>query len=128
MKHRKKEHSSRVAPCKNFLEGICSYTAESCHWIHGKVDKEDRSINCFICGKTFNSKIEVMKHRKQSHGKVVEPCNKFVRGECPFQDDFCWYKHENESKGKPVEDNGTKDDEDPLVFQKAQKPSKPPIY
>ena len=40
MRHRKKEHSSRVAPCKNFLEGNCSYTAESCYWIHGKVENQ----------------------------------------------------------------------------------------
>ena len=131
MKHRKKEHPSRVAPCKNFLEGICSYTAESCHWIHGKVEKDVRSINCYICGKAFNSKTEVMKHRRESHGNVVEPCNKFVRGECPFQDNFCWFKHENESKGEPEKDNDKKDvqdDEDLPVFQKVQKPSKPPIY
>ena len=34
MDHRKSEHSSTVAPCRNNLRGACSYTSNMCWWNH----------------------------------------------------------------------------------------------
>ena len=124
IKHRKKEHSSRVAPCKNFLEGNCSHTSESCHWIHGKDQNQVLDIKCFVCGENFSNKREVMKHRKRSHKSLIEPCSKFLKRECPFQEEFCWFKHENLEEDK-IDEN--KEDKSNSGFQEAPKPLKPPL-
>ena len=130
MNHRKIKHVSSVAPCRKFLSGDCSRTSEACWWSHGKIENDAQSINCFICGKTFKAKTELMSHRKQDHASHVEPCHKFSRGECPFQDKFCWFKHGS----KIIENTENKTNADDLekyenmsVFQEATKPAKPPI-
>ena len=52
------------------------------------------NVNCFICGETFESKNEMMKHRKSKHYGVVKPCFKFSEKQCRFKDEICWFKHE----------------------------------
>ena len=39
MIHRKIKHTRLVAQCKNYEEGKCSYTSESCYWMHGTKNK-----------------------------------------------------------------------------------------
>ena len=130
MIHRKNKHASAVAPCKNFPVGTCNFTAESCFWLHGKVEDETLNIKCYICGNTYKSKKEVMKHRKQSHETSIEPCNKFIKRECPFQEEFCWFSHKANTNQETVEENTDKNGEkgaDISFFQRVQKPIKPPI-
>ena len=71
-----------------------------------------------------------MSHRKQDHASNVEPCHKFSRGECPFQDEFCWFGHKTKVI-ETVEDNSIAENvekhENMSVFQEARKPAKPPI-
>ena len=61
MNHRKKDHSSSVAPCKNYLIKNCTFSAELCWWNHS--EKEDQTIECFVCGNKFDSKSSMMNHR-----------------------------------------------------------------
>ena len=66
-----------------------------------------------------------MKHRKRSHRSLIEPCNKFSKRECPFQEEFCWFKHETLEEDKMVEN--VKEDKSISGFQEAPKPPKPPL-
>ena len=34
-----------------------------------------------------------MRHRKIEHPGTVAPCNKYVRGDCPFSPEDCWWSH-----------------------------------
>ena len=80
---------------------------------------------CYHCGKTFRNRREVMNHRKIDHTSYVEPCTKFIKGECPFQSKFCWFKHTEAPTKSLDEGNVVKDNFS--VFQKATKTSKPPL-
>ena len=96
MEHRKDKHIESVANCKNNLEGKCPYTDKMCYWNHNKETR--KNIDCFICGKSFKNKSELMNHRKQEHYEIVKPCFQFYKNTCRFKDDLCWYKHEEENK------------------------------
>ena len=117
MLHRKSDHPNLVRPCKNYSNGACNFNSESCYWSHESKENETSAFNCFICRKAFQNKVEVMKHRKTDHISHVEPCNKFLTGECPFQSKFCWFLHTINSIEK----------ENILVFPEATKEAKPPI-
>ena len=125
MRLRKSEHPNIVRPCKNFPNGACNFNSESCYWSHDIKENEASAFNCYICGKTFQNKVEVMKHRKTDHVSHVEPCNKFLNGECPFQSNFCWFLHTNKSIETPQQNVEFK--ENISVFQEATKAAKPPI-
>ena len=51
--------------------------------------------SCLVCGKLFDSKSQIMIHRKESHPDLVKPCNYFMEGKCTFDDSVCWYSHKN---------------------------------
>ena len=104
MNHRKINHPNTVAPCKNFPNGMCSFTAESCWWSHGEKVNETQGIKCFICGETFMNKSKLMNHRKQLNSRIVQPCNNFANGNCRYQSKCCWFEHVLEDKSKTVED------------------------
>ena len=125
MLHRKSEHPNSVGPCKNFANGECYYNSESCFWSHDSKENETPAFKCFVCGKTFRNKIEVMKHRKADHASHVEPCRKFLKGECPFQSKFCWFQHTNQSMENPQQNRESK--ENMSVFQETTKVAKPPL-
>ena len=71
-----------------------------------------------------------MNHRKQTHASEIEPCHKFSKGECPFQDKFCWFKHETKVM-ESIEDNLINDNAEKHAtmsdFQEVTKSAKPPI-
>ena len=48
---------------------------------------------CNNCGKSFNEKWELMVHRKEEHTSAVKTCTFFLREECAFDDDDCWFRH-----------------------------------
>ena len=134
MIHRKIKHASLVAQCKNYEEGKCTFTSKSCYWIHEpKVSRSD-NCHCYVCGKSFKTKSEMMGHRKQYHANVVRLCSKFTEGKCPFQDEFCWFIHSQTRVNKTVtkEDiNETSEDamemEEMSGFQMETKKNKPPL-
>ena len=131
MTHRKSMHSNTVAFCRNKREDKCDYSDDMCWWRH---DAESMSsaeeIKCFVCGKTFESKPEMMKHRKKMHSQVIMPCTQFQINKCRFQDERCWFKHEVESdqtddSPKPMEEENPMETES--VFQKVTKNQEPPL-
>ena len=126
MLHRKNSHAATVAPCRKFSEGSCTFTADACWWNHD--DRENRSteIQCFICSNTFNSKPELMRHRKLNHSNIVPECTQFLKGVCIFQSEFCWYTHKH-SEVLDKDLNERKENESSSVFQEVLKNPKPPL-
>ena len=95
MNHRKVEHPNTVAACKNYLEGQCDY-AESCWWKHS--DGVQIEIDCYFCKKSFDTKANVMMHRKKEHPRTVKQCNQFKESKCKHGEERCWFMHENKSE------------------------------
>ena len=88
-----------------------------------------------MCDKTFESKSEMMRHRKNQHSSIVQRCNLFLKKSCRFQSEFCWFKHDIENTNDDHESNedAFKDNKEtinepnePSVFQKAMKNPDPP--
>ena len=135
MVHRKKNHQATVAVCRKFTEGACNFTSESCWWNHFEKENINGRIQCFMCDETFESKSEMMRHRKNQHSSIVQRCNLFLKKSCRFQSEFCWFKHDIENTNDDHESNedAFKDNKEtinepnePSVFQKAMKNPDPP--
>jgi hypothetical protein len=73
----------------------------------------------------------MMGHRKKKHSSIVLKCSRFEMGECPFQKDFCWFRHSFETKDKnPGEPKDLAEeietDDASSVFQDVINNTKPP--
>ena len=77
----------------------------------------------------------MMSHRKKTHQSIVQTCSKFKEGNCRFQKEFCWFKHNVDTQENTAEySKDTVDEEDEEIntkekdsdFQEAMKKSKPP--
>ena len=86
------------------------------YWNHNKETR--KTIICFICGKSFQNKNEMMRHRKREHIEIVKPCFQFSQNKCRFKDELCWYKHNEENK---------KNDNMEADFQEVSEDLDPPI-
>ena len=51
-------------------------------------------IKCRNCDEEFNSKPDLMIHRKVNHLELVAVCRKKAEGKCIYTDASCWWKHE----------------------------------
>ena len=132
MNHRKRMHSSTVAVCRNYTEGQCNYSDEMCWWNHSeKIIDCDEHLKCFICNKIFAFKALMMKHRKDDHPELINPCNKFKLGNCWYREETCWFKHkvEHENPANPTTKKGNdkEDEESESVFQGASEILEPPL-
>ena len=110
MIHRKLQHSDIIKVCNWYKNGTCVYTDDTCWYSH----EYDRNVNqtCRFCEQTFESKNQLMVHRKSIHVNIVAKCRNFQLGDCNFSNEECWYKHD-----EPESQN--------LVFHKSQQ-EKPP--
>ena len=129
MSHRKKEHIASVAICKSNLDGNCPFSFERCWWNHDKNHRND-NIQCFVCGESFNTRAEVMVHRKKRHPEIVKPCSNFEGKICRFNEKFCWFKHADTEDVESMEvDNKEKksENESEQVFQEVLKKKDPPL-
>ena len=132
LQHRKKEHYNSVAPCRKYAEGKCPYVNETCYWNHTE-KAESENIQCFICGKNYKGKNELMKHRKMEHINVVKLCDKFQEDRCGFQESFCWFRHDKKEQinTKEVEEmdvsSGSEDEVIESGFYKTPRKLKPPL-
>ena len=70
-----------------------AYTKEELHK-HFEVTHVGYNIYCHTCGKGFASKKELMIHRKADHLSLIKQCRYFLRGDCDFEDDVCWWRHD----------------------------------
>merc|ERR1711947_3586 len=50
-------------------------------------------LTCKICEEVFKEKTSLMQHRKTEHKSSVAPCRKFSVGECPYNENKCWWNH-----------------------------------
>ena len=48
-------------------------------------------LTCRFCENCFNTKKELMIHRKKYHIERVNICRDFSKGVCPFVDNVCWH-------------------------------------
>ena len=65
-------------------------------------DHEIQSINivCKFCEKVFQTKCDLMKHKKDDHREEVEVCWKLAAGKCPFGTQKCWFIHDEVTEFK----------------------------
>ena len=89
-KHRKETHYT-FKPCKNL--NVCVFK-EECIFNHDPI--LEGLHRCFQCGNDFQTKNEMMIHRKNTH-EGVKTCKNFVNNKCR-RDWECWWKHDNQSK------------------------------
>ena len=82
-------------------------------------------IECFLCNKIFQSRREVMVHRKSVHASFVMRCENFEKQNCRFNNESCWFLHAMKTLDEIQEVIGEKID-DAQVFQEDQMSQKPP--
>ena len=99
MNHRKASHPSNKK-CRNFKNNECIFN-EDCWYVHEEdlmdVDESFSEVKsagaegkCLICGKTFPSKSDCMKHKKESHASSVRDCELYLKNNCSRIDSACW--------------------------------------
>ena len=132
MSHRKEKHLSTVAYCRNNLIGKCTFSFEMCWWNHDEKPTEtEEHFKCFLCSELFESRPNMMTHRKRMHPLVIGQCRQFEQKSCRFQSESCWYNHEKASTKKSYVNNKDEEamedeDESQQVFRKAFVNPKPP--
>ena len=133
MVHRKRTH--RVNQCRNLPS--CN-RGETCWWVHPEsvtverkeesrhVSTENASVTqnsefiCRVCNNEFNSKSELMRHRKIDHADRVRQCTDFASNFCRRGDQQCWYRH---SMNKETNSQSVQSRQD---FHQGQQTHKPP--
>ena len=98
MIHRKVEHVETVGRCRKYKEGQCQFSSNHCWWRHDEVMNESKEPQCIKCKSTFEDKSNLMSHLKQNHPTSVPLCKNYEKGDCRFNDKFCWFKHNNVSQ------------------------------
>ena len=83
-------------PCKQCI--VIATCEEELNWHmnseHSLDSNCDAPFSCNICGRNCQTKNELMAHRKVKHPLTIKICRYFIRGECRFGDDVCWYSHQ----------------------------------
>ena len=112
MVHRKKKHLNKINKCQRFLAGSCNFEDDACWYQHKQKDTGNRlegeliRIKCNTCDKVFETKFELMHHRKREHIQEVPQCTKSKNGTCWFSAKTCWFHHEEIER---MNDNGNDD-------------------
>ena len=96
--HRREEHPSTLR-CNYYPN--CKFGTK-CLYVHvEEMDVEGTVIEsdekCKSCDKKFQSKNEVMKHRKVEHPTTVSECRDFKQARCLRNE--CWFRHEVPREG-----------------------------
>ena len=55
----------------------------------------DNIISCHSCGEKYCNKEQLMKHRKAYHQDILKRCRYFEQGNCAYESNICWYRHDN---------------------------------
>ena len=61
------------------------------HWFSTKCG--DSLIACHFCEMNFQTKSDLMKHRKHNHPEKVNICQNFLGVGCNLGEDACWFSH-----------------------------------
>ena len=98
MIHKKVEHVDKVSFCWYFSHGCCIY-GDKCWFNHkeSQNQSDQKSIYCNICGETFLTITQFMKHKKYEHIENVKMCKFYKEGNCSYLEN-CLFIHENLNK------------------------------
>ena len=66
-----------------------------CWW--KQAEKQEGTIECYICNNTFESRANMMIHRKREHKSLVKICSQFQNDNCRFNSESCWFQHEEKN-------------------------------
>ena len=98
--------------------GNCQFGNEKCFYRHE--ENGNIKFKCNFCENVFNTKDELMKHRKQQHVETVSNCRDHQKGYCKWKENNYYYSHKymigEESQNKIKTQ----------VFQKVQETAQPP--
>ena len=81
----------RCDECEFPAEDLCDL-GEHIYLTHN-YDNSGDSYNCNYCEESFDSKNELMIHKKNDHEENVSICKYFLKDMCAFNDENCWYSH-----------------------------------
>lgn len=59
-------------------------------------------LRCYTCLSEFRTYHDLMNHRKEDHPSHKQ-CRYYLKGECMFSRDECWYLHEDTTQTKRVD-------------------------
>ena len=110
MRHNKIIHTSKVKPCKQFLEHVCFY-GENCWFLHNETLKKcEPNFKCNYCENRFRTHNGLREHMKSLHIQFVANCNNEV--DCNFGSRKCWFVHKEdiETAYKNAKDDGQNND------------------
>ena len=93
-KHVAEEHKT-YKQCRNL--GSCSYR-QRCRYNHNEYPPGTQV--CYECGKTFKTIHELMRHRKAAH--KVQLCKEFLKGNCGYSQEDCYFTHAKQTCTGPV--------------------------
>ena len=85
------------------FEAEDKYELDAHTWELHDTEASEDIVTCWYCGDDFETKSDLMKHRKREHVDRVNICKKYAKGVCPFDEGSCWYYHTKTGK-----DSGTK--------------------
>ena len=91
-RHRKDIHPT-FKPCRNIDK--CKFQSE-CFFSHELIP--EGKFRCFQCGDDFNTRHDMMIHRKSEHIEDIKTCKEFVLNQCD-KETKCWWKHETQLPG-----------------------------
>ena len=65
------------------------------------VNKEQLlKVSCNFCSEQFETRKQLMEHKKNDHNEKVALCWNFLSGNCDYGDDYCWFIHNKGEKQK----------------------------
>ena len=82
----------------------CDYEAEDKYeldaniWELHDTEANEDIVTCWYYDDDFETKLDLMKHKKREHADRVNNCKKYAEGTCPFDEDSCWYRHTKTTK------------------------------
>jgi hypothetical protein len=62
----------------------------------------EQHFTCYHCGRNFQTKADLIVHRKIEPEEKVKPCRIFSEGGFDFEDEDCWYIHSQSCQEKPL--------------------------
>ena len=99
MSRKKKRHHTTVNKEPELYDEEEEYNCNGCDFQCSTKDHLEKHINikhrmtCRICEEVFESKGDLMVHRKLKHANYVATCKNFIADKCPFADSKCWWNH-----------------------------------
>ena len=89
------EESFNCKTCEFEADDIYDLDA---HWFSTKCG--DSLIACHFCEMNFQTKSDLMKHRKHNHPEKVNICQNFLGVGCNLGEDACWFSHKTTTINK----------------------------